>query len=209
MSGPEGPLQAGLHPGRMTRQVSGRAGPHAIAALAPWPGARHGRTDPMVDFPSGSERDAEDMVSALLTASRLLLAVSAKSLASVEETLTLPQFRMLVALHTRGPLSLSLLAAELDVQPSTAMRMIDRLVAADMVTRVASPTDRRTSSISLTGKGGSTVSQATERRRAEIARIVDAMPRAQRRDLVKALRAFTEAGSEPSVRPPAHRYLEW
>lgn len=138
-----------------------------------------------------------------------MLAVSAKSLASVEETLTLPQFRMLVALHTRGPLSLSLLAAELDVQPSTAMRMIDRLVAADMVTRVASPTDRRTSSISLTGKGGSTVSQATERRRAEIARIVDAMPRAQRRDLVKALRAFTEAGSEPSVRPPAHRYLEW
>ncbi|UWE10556.1 MarR family winged helix-turn-helix transcriptional regulator [Actinacidiphila bryophytorum] len=163
----------------------------------------------MVDSPSGSEHDAEAMVNALLTASRLLVAVSARSLAAVEEALTLPQFRMLVALHTRGPLSLSLLAAELDVQPSTAMRMIDRLVVAEMVTREASPTDRRTSSISLTGKGRATVVQATERRRTEIARIVDAMPPAQRHDLIKALQAFTEAGSEPSARPPASLHLGW
>ncbi|CAG7606809.1 MarR family winged helix-turn-helix transcriptional regulator [Actinacidiphila bryophytorum] len=163
----------------------------------------------MVDFPSGSENDAEAMVSALLTASRLLVAVSARSLASVEDALTLPQFRMLVALHTRGPLSLSMLAAELDVQPSTAMRMIDRLVAAEMVTRSASPTDRRTSSISLTAKGRSTVLQATERRRAEIARIVDAMSPTQRHDLIKALRAFTDAGSEPSVRSAPPHHLGW
>jgi DNA-binding MarR family transcriptional regulator len=173
----------------------------------------------MADSPSGSVRaaraedraahDADAMVNALLTASRLLVAVSARSLASVEEALTLPQFRMLVVLHTRGPLSLSLLAAELDVQPSTAMRMIDRLVALDMVARGASPTDRRTSSISLTGTGSATVAQATERRRAEIARIVAAMPPAQRQGLVDALRAFSDAGSEPSVTSRAPHHLGW
>ena len=153
--------------------------------------------------PATDDDDAESLVNALLTASRLLVAVSARSLAAVEEALTLPQFRMLVALHTRGPLSLSMLAAELDVQPSTAMRMIDRLVTVDMVSRGTVPTDRRTSLISLTDAGRSTVVETTERRRNEIARIVDTMPTTRRRGLLKALQAFTEAGSEPSVRPGA------
>jgi DNA-binding MarR family transcriptional regulator len=153
----------------------------------------------MVASSSAPDNDAEAMVSALLTASRLLVAVSARSLAAVEESLTLPQFRMLVALHTRGPLSLSALAAELDVQPSTAMRMIDRLVAVSMVERGTVPNDRRTTLIMLTDGGRRTVVGATERRRREIARIVEAMPAARRRELLKALHAFTEAGSEPSV----------
>jgi DNA-binding MarR family transcriptional regulator len=152
----------------------------------------------MVASSSAPDNDAEAMVSALLTASRLLVAVSARSLASVEESLTLPQFRMLVVLHSRGPLSLSALAAELDVQPSTAMRMIDRLIAVDMVDRGTVPNDRRTTLISLTGGGRRTVAEATERRRKEIARIVEAMPAVRRRELLKALHAFTEAGAEPT-----------
>jgi DNA-binding MarR family transcriptional regulator len=155
----------------------------------------------MATSSSTAESDAEAMVTALLTASRLLVAVSARSLAAVEEALTLPQFRMLVVLHTRGSLNLSLLAAELDVQPSTALRMIDRLVAADMVERGTLANDRRTSVISLTGKGRRTVAETTERRRAEIARIVEAMPATHRRGLIKALHAFTDAGAEPSARP--------
>ena len=153
----------------------------------------------MVASSSEPDKDAEAMVSALLTASRLLVAVSARSLAAVEDSLTLPQFRMLVALHTRGPLSLSALAAELDVQPSTAMRMIDRLGVVDMVARGTVPTDRRTSLISLTDSGRRTVTEATGRRRKEIARIVEAMPAVRRRELLKALNAFTEAGAEPPV----------
>lgn len=47
---------------------------------------------------SAPEPNAEAMVNALLTASRLLVAVSARSLAAVEEALTLPQLRMLVVL---------------------------------------------------------------------------------------------------------------
>jgi DNA-binding MarR family transcriptional regulator len=156
-----------------------------------------------------SEPDAEAMVNALLTASRLLVAVSARSLGAVEEALTLPQFRMLVVLDTRGAMNLSQLAAELSVQPSTAMRMIDRLVAVNMVARGGSPTDRRTSVISLTGTGRRAVREVTDRRRSEIARIVAAMPVGQRRHLIEALQTFTEAGEEPSVADGAPLHLGW
>ncbi|WP_431961973.1 MarR family winged helix-turn-helix transcriptional regulator [Actinacidiphila sp. bgisy160] len=156
-----------------------------------------------------SESDAEAMVSAVLTASRLLVAVSARSLAAVEDALTLPQFRMLVVLDTRGALSLSQLAAELGVQPSTAMRMLDRLEAVHMVMRGHQPTDRRTSVISLTATGRRTVHEATEHRRSQIAGIVDAMPPGQRRHLIRALQAFTEAGGEPSVTDGTQRHVGW
>ncbi|CDR01907.1 MarR family winged helix-turn-helix transcriptional regulator [Streptomyces iranensis] len=155
------------------------------------------------------ESDAEAMVSALLTASRLLVAVSARSLAAVEESLTLPQFRMLVVLDGRGPLSLSGLAGELGVQPSTAMRMIDRLVAAGMVARGVSAEDRRTSVISLTKGGRRIVAEATDRRRQEIARIVEAMPPGRRRYLIDALQAFTEAGGEPAVPNGSQAHTNW
>jgi DNA-binding MarR family transcriptional regulator len=150
--------------------------------------------------------DAEAMVGALLTASRLLMAVSTRSLADVEEGLTLPQFRMLVALNTRGRMNLSQVAAELGVQPSTAMRMIDRLVGAAMVARGTSPTDRRSSVISLTETGRRTVAEVTERRRHELAQLVDTMPDGQRRHLIRALQAFAEVGGEPPVDEAAARH---
>ncbi|MES4904289.1 MULTISPECIES: MarR family transcriptional regulator [unclassified Streptomyces] len=153
--------------------------------------------------------DAEAMVTALLTASRLLVAISVRSLAAVEDSLTLPQFRMLVVLDSRGPLNLSGLAEELGVQPSTAMRMIDRLVAAGVVARGVSAEDRRTSVISLTKAGRRIVAEATARRRQEIARIVESMPAGQRRHLVEALQAFTEAGGEPTVEDAQHARATW
>ncbi|MDF3288125.1 MULTISPECIES: MarR family winged helix-turn-helix transcriptional regulator [Streptomyces] len=154
---------------------------------------------PPADSQQGAAESADEVVTAVLTASRLLVAVSARSLASVEETLTLPQFRMLVILDSRGAMNISRLGEHLDVIPSTAMRMVDRLVAAGMLEREASPANRREVFIDLTDAGRRVVREATERRRAEIARIVAAMPPAQRTGLVAALQAFTEAGGEPTA----------
>lgn len=151
-----------------------------------------------VSTPDGTSKGAADeVVTAVLTASRLLVAVSARSLASVEETLTLPQFRMLVVLDSRGPMNISRLGEHLDVIPSTAMRMVDRLAAAGMLERDPNPADRREIMINLTGAGHRVVHEATERRRAEIAHIVAAMPATERTGLIKSLRAFTQAGNEP------------
>jgi DNA-binding MarR family transcriptional regulator len=141
--------------------------------------------------------DVDQVVTAVLTASRLLVAVSARSLASVEETLTLPQFRMLVVLASRGELSLSRLAEHLAVNPSTAMRMADRLTAIGVITRRESAEDRRSVRLALTEAGRRTVDEVTARRRAEIADIVAAIPPGQRADLVRALHTFAVAGGEP------------
>ncbi|MCQ4080937.1 MarR family transcriptional regulator [Streptomyces sp. RB6PN25] len=152
------------------------------------------------DEARSSPAGADEVVTAVLTASRLLVAVSARSLASVEEALTLPQFRMLVVLDSRGAMNISRLGEHLDVIPSTAMRMVDRLVGAGMLARTANPANRREILIDLTDAGRRVVHQATEHRRDEIARIVAAMPSDQRAGLIEALNAFTQAGGEP----PAH-----
>src|SRR3954447_25874002 len=87
--------------------------------------------------------DIDDVTSAVLTASRLFLAISARSLAAVDEQVTLPQFRMLVVLAPHGEMKLAALARHLGVNPSTAMRMVDRLVVAGLLDRQINPADRR------------------------------------------------------------------
>ncbi|WP_149831305.1 MarR family winged helix-turn-helix transcriptional regulator [Streptomyces tailanensis] len=141
--------------------------------------------------------DVDAVTRAVLTASRLLVAVSARSLAEVEERVTLPQFRMLVVLSTRGATKLVTLADALQVAPSTAMRMIDRLIAAGLADRQANPDNRRETVLRLTEEGRRTVEDVTGSRRAEIAGIVARLAPDQRAALVDALTAFNEAGGEP------------
>ncbi|SER76134.1 DNA-binding transcriptional regulator, MarR family [Lentzea xinjiangensis] len=143
--------------------------------------------------------DVDALTDAVLTASRLLVAVSARSLAAFEETLTLPQFRMLVVLDSRGAMKLSSLAELLDVNPSTVTRMVDRLVTTGMVARQPNPATRREVVTELTDEGRRVVRGVTRRRRAAIGKIVAKMPEDERRGLVDALTAFTEAGGEPAV----------
>lgn len=146
--------------------------------------------------------DVDEVTSAMLTASRLLVAISARSLAAVEDTITLPQFRLLVVLASRSPAKLVTLAKALGVNPSTAMRMVDRLAAAGLISRQASPHSGREISIELTDTGRAVVNHVTDRRRLEIATVISRMPKHQRHALVEALRAFTDAGGEPPVATP-------
>ncbi|MEU5899471.1 MULTISPECIES: MarR family transcriptional regulator [Streptomyces] len=136
---------------------------------------------------------------AVLTASRLLVAVSARSLAEVEERVTLPQFRMLVVLSTRGATKLVTLAEHLQVAPSTAMRMVDRLITAGLADRRVNPRNRRETLLQVTDEGRRTVETVTARRREEVTAIVERIDPGQRGALVTALTAFNEAGGEPPV----------
>lgn len=136
---------------------------------------------------------------ALLTASRLLVAISARSIARVDETITIPQFRTLVILSNRGPLNLATVAGLLDVQPSTTGRMVERLVSAGLIERRPHPRSRRELVAELTPRGRRVVHMVTAYRRDEIARVVEKMPPRERAGLVRALTAFTTAGGEPAV----------
>lgn len=164
---------------------------------------------PEREAPDGTMDDVEAVTRAVLTASRLLVAVSAQSLAAVEERVTLPQFRMLMVLSTRGATKLVALADLLHVAPSTAMRMVDRLIAAGLADRQTNPANRRETLLRLTDEGRRTVEEVTARRRTDIAAIVERLAPRQRAALVNALTAFNEAGGEPPAGEPEPYPLGW
>jgi DNA-binding MarR family transcriptional regulator len=74
--------------------------------------------------------------------------------------------------------------------------MCDRLVRKGLVQRDRSADDRRTVALSLTEAGRRLVAEVTERRRAEIARLVRRVPAADRGHLVAALQALSRAAGE-------------
>ncbi|MFD8325653.1 MarR family winged helix-turn-helix transcriptional regulator [Streptomyces lydicus] len=148
--------------------------------------------------------DVDAVTRAVLTASRVLVGVSARSLSAVEGKVTLSQFRLLVVLSVHGTTNLSRVAELLGVNPSTAMRMIDRLITVGFADRQANPDNRRETLIQLTADGHRVVDEVTTRRGEEIAAIVGRMDPAQGTALVEALTAFTEAAGEPPAPSAGH-----
>lgn len=139
-----------------------------------------------------------DDVEAVMAAARVLVAVSAESVASVEDIVTLPQLRVLVLVASRTAPNLGAVAAGLGVHPSNATRAVDRLVSAGLLDRRDDPTDRRNLILELTPAGRDLVDKVMDRRRTAIAAILDRMPPGRRRSLVPVMRAFAEAGGEAS-----------
>jgi DNA-binding MarR family transcriptional regulator len=137
-----------------------------------------------------------DLVDAFIGASRVLVAVAARSLADLGEEVTLPQYRALVVLQTRGPQRAVDMAVHLGVTPSTGSRMIERLVRKKLVRRVRTAEDRRTLRVYLTAAGQAVVVQVTDRRRQEIERILHQIPVRGRKSLTNSLRTFAAAAGE-------------
>ena len=112
----------------------------------------------------------------MLTASRSLIAVATKSLGAAAEETTIAQYRALVVLASRGPRRLVDLAGALDVAPSTAGRMCDRLARKGLIRRHRARGDRRAVLVAVTSAGREVVDQAAARRRALIADILAKLP---------------------------------
>jgi DNA-binding MarR family transcriptional regulator len=136
------------------------------------------------------------LVDAVLTASRSLIAVATRSLGAAAEETTIAQYRALVVLASRGPQRMVALAAALDVAPSTAGRMCDRLVRKGLIRRHRARDDRRVVLVSVTAAGRQVVDQATARRRALIGDILGKLPAGQQQAVAHALAAFADAAGE-------------
>ena len=150
----------------------------------------------MSDSGSGPSEAPDAVVDAVLSASRVLVAVAARSLADVAEEVTLTQYRTLVVLASRGPQNLAGLAEAVGVTPATATRMCDRLVRKDLIRRRTERDDRRQLRVALTAKGRSLVDAVTGRRRQEIARIINEIPVEQQAVVVQALGRLASAAGE-------------
>jgi DNA-binding MarR family transcriptional regulator len=143
-------------------------------------------------------------VDAVLTASRSLVAVATRSLGSAAEETSIAQYRTLVVLVSRGSQRMVDLAGALDVAPSTAGRMCDRLVHKGLIRRHRARGDRRAVLVSVTPAGRRVVDEATGRRRALIAGILGRLPVPAQRAVAQALRAFADAAGElPDSQWPA------
>ena len=148
---------------------------------------------------TGAQTSALQMTEAVLTASRALVAVAARSLATAAATeVTLPQYRALVVLAAKGPLRVGELAEALGIHPSTTTRLCDRLVERKLVRRAVDRSNRRETTISLSAKGRSLVDEVTDVRRAEIGAIVARIPVELREPAIAALIAFADAAGEPA-----------
>lgn len=141
----------------------------------------------------GAEKAA---VEALMAASRAFVGLAARSLADLDAEVTLPQFRAMVVLATRGPQRSVDISAELQVAPSTGTRMCDRLIRKGLVRRSRSTSDRRVVRLRLTPAGRSLVQEVIRRRREELSRIVAATSGYWRPEVFEALTAFAAAAGE-------------
>ncbi len=148
----------------------------------------------------------EETVEALLAATRALVGLAARSLADVDPEVTLPQFRALVVLATRGPQKLVDVSSELGVNPSTGTRMSDRLINKGLARRVRARTDRRVVRLRLAPEGSRLVDMVIKRRRTELARIVAATAQHWDPRVLDALHAFADATGEV---PPNEWWLGW
>jgi DNA-binding MarR family transcriptional regulator len=133
------------------------------------------------------------VVDALMRASRALSGITARSLSSASEEVTLAQFRTLQALSARGSQTVTALAEHLDVHASTMTRMCSRLVTRGLVERVPSSIDRREVVIRLSSTGTQLVDDVLRCRREEFDAIVHRLTEQEQHAVISALDAFANA----------------
>jgi DNA-binding MarR family transcriptional regulator len=106
------------------------------------------------------------------------------------------QLRVLTIVAGKRHTNMSRLAEALDVVPSSASRLCDRLEATGLLRRVPDPRDRREVRLLLTAAARRLLDQLRERRRQALGEVLDRMPSPARQELVRALRAFSEAAGD-------------
>jgi len=142
------------------------------------------------------ELQSEEIIDVVLSASRALVAIAARSLSGVDEEVTLPEYRAVVLLCIRGAVTMGELATELGTSPSTATRLCDRLVAKGLIERQVRAENRREVEVAVDLGGRRLVDEVTDRRRVEIERIVANISPRERSAVVRAMRTFGQAAGE-------------
>lgn len=128
----------------------------------------------------------------------MLVAISAQSIAAVEDDVDLTQLRALVAVASRRSVSLGELADATRMHLSTASRLCDRLVNAGLMDRTDDPSNRRQLVLTLTDAGRRLVQSVMRRRRAVLAPMLGRMQPERRALLVELLHEFAAADGEPT-----------
>lgn len=154
-------------------------------------------------LPAGQQRDdgrghrverPADLAASIDAAAETLIAVldSASSRHQVPPT----QLRVLALISGRQETNVNGLAELLDVVPSSASRLCDRLEATGLLRRVADPRDRREVRLVPTAAALTLLAELAERRQRAVQAVLDRMPTRMQHDLLLALLAFGRAATQ-------------
>lgn len=146
--------------------------------------------------PADSRLPGEDEVDAVLAACRVLVAVTARSMAAASEVTDLLHLRVLVVLSSGPPLSLGALADAVGIHLTRASRVCDRLVTRGLVDRADDPENRRQLLLRLTSSGRDVVDRVMHDRAEQIRPVLARMSPAERQGLVASLVEFTRASGD-------------
>lgn len=137
--------------------------------------------------------DPEELA-AVMRMARVVFAIVTRSGAHVGDTLTLTQLRVLVTVaNATTAVSLNAVAAALDVHPSTASRLCDKVVNAGLLNRDEAPEDRRNLHLSLTENGWAVLADVMGHRRDAFAAILEQMTPQDRAQMGRLFDAFGDA----------------
>ncbi len=131
----------------------------------------------------------DDLV-AFEVATRDLVGVALRSLDILDDDVSLPQFRLLLALHERGRSASTQVAQAVGLVGSSVTRLADRLDASGHLTRGSDPSSRSIVTLELTRRGRKLVEQVSERRRRELRRALDKLNPAERSACAEGLRSL-------------------
>ena len=144
----------------------------------------------------GRTADDQELARLIQAAARVLVAMTARSLAQIGEDISIQQYRSLVILHTRGTLRPGELAEALTVSRSSATRLCDRLELKGLISRNREAGDRREVTLALTGVGRNLVERVMASRLADVTQIVEGIPPRQRPGVLAGFRAFDQVARE-------------
>jgi DNA-binding MarR family transcriptional regulator len=113
----------------------------------------------------GRACDPDEISDAIIVASRVLLEVSMSVAETASRDLNVADLQVLALLDRLGPQRLVDLADALDVSPTSATRLADRLTERGMVNRVRQSTDRREVRLGLSAEGAQLVTAIRRHRR--------------------------------------------
>src|SRR3954470_17274259 len=140
--------------------------------------------------------EPDDFSAAVDDALRPVLLLAARASAKASQRVSTSQLQALLVLQERGPMNLTALADELGAIPSSATRLCDRLVAADLITRETGAVDRREVFLQLTTSGRRVVRQVRDLRREGLREALEQFTQRERRELLSGLHVLSARLSE-------------
>lgn len=139
----------------------------------------------------------DEISDAIIAASRVLLEISLRVLASEAPDLNLGDLQVLTMLDRLGPQRLIDIAEALDVSPTTATRLADRLTDQHLVQRVRQSDDRREIRLGLSRDGAELIASVHRRRRRAVTASIKGLAVADQRTAIELLARIG------GFRPPA------